>query len=111
MPTRRSRSSQAPDLTTLRAAVAQAKTPSPPDETPLLRLSQAERASHLGLVVDPEELRATEAAIASIERAHRLRAVAVPAAVDWRNHGGNFVTPIRDQQSCGSCVSFGTLAS
>lgn len=36
---------------------------------------------------------------------------ASPAAVDWRNNNGNWMTPIRDQQSCGSCVSFATLAT
>ena len=37
---------------------------------------------------------------------------AAPTAVDWRNKDGeNWVTPIRDQQSCGSCVAFGSIAT
>jgi C1A family cysteine protease len=41
-----------------------------------------------------------------------LRAVGAPTAYDLRNVGGkNFVTPIRDQSSCGSCVAFGTVAT
>jgi C1A family cysteine protease len=31
-------------------------------------------------------------------------------SVDWRNHNGNHVTDIRNQFSCGSCVSFCTVA-
>jgi len=39
-------------------------------------------------------------------------AIGIPSAYDLRNVGGhNFITPIRDQGNCGSCVAFGTCAT
>ena len=38
-------------------------------------------------------------------------APAYPARIDWRQNNGNWVTPVLDQGSCGSCVAFGTCAA
>ncbi len=35
---------------------------------------------------------------------------APPARVDWRDHDGNWVTPVRDQDLCSSCVAFAICA-
>jgi C1A family cysteine protease len=35
----------------------------------------------------------------------------LPTALDWRNNGGNFVTPIRDQGGCGSCWAFASTGA
>lgn len=35
----------------------------------------------------------------------------LPPAYDWRDHGGNWMTPIRYQDSCGSCWSFAALGA
>jgi C1A family cysteine protease len=38
--------------------------------------------------------------------------VKLPASIDWRNHmGQNYVTDVKNQEVCGSCVAFGTLAA
>ena len=81
-------------------------------ETPQSTLSESEQKSLLGLSVNEAELEATAAAIKSMESLSALSAApAAPAMVDWRSNAGNWVTPIKDQQNCGSCVAFGTVAT
>jgi C1A family cysteine protease len=75
-----------------------------------------EQKALLGLSVDKAELDAMSQAIEAAEKVEeKLTAFqalpTAPASVDWRNKGGNWTTPIRDQKSCGSCVSFGVVAT
>jgi len=81
-------------------------------ETPHSSLSEEQQKGLLGLAVTEAELEATAAVIKTTETLTALRvAPAAPTAVDWRNNSGNWVTPIKDQKSCGSCVAFGTAAT
>ena len=74
-------------------------------ETSMMKLSKEERKKRVGLILEfsPEN----EMSFASEEPVS-----VVPASLDWRNNnGGDFVTPVRNQASCGSCWAFATTAA
>lgn len=72
-------------------------------ENAVALMSEATKRRMLGVVVDPGIL-AKE--MAPQAQATGNAAPAFDAAVDWRNRNGNHVTPPKDQEQCGSCVSF-----
>lgn len=82
------------------------------DETTVWKLPEEEQNRMLGYRADEKELDALGEVIKAANSFQALQAdLGLPTIVDWRNHNGNWVTPIKDQQSCGSCVSFATLAT
>jgi hypothetical protein len=75
-----------------------------PGENPIWRLPVEEQLRRLGAVAPLDT--------PSMPAGHPHPGPKVPAAFDYRNIGGkNYITAVRDQASCGSCVAFGCIAA
>lgn len=74
-------------------------------DNPVARLAKEKRRALLGLI-KKQEPEGEELLTASQEPLTGL-----PAALDWRNYNGNWVTPVRNQGNCGSCWAFATAGA
>lgn len=77
-------------------------------ETSLSHLSSEEFRQMLGLKLHKD----FSVISRESKRLKNVKPQALPSSLDWRDYsGGNWITPIKNQQSCGSCYAFGTLAA
>lgn len=95
------------------AALEQLGYPWRPKRNPVARLGLPEFRRRLGYTPGRRELSRRQAErVARGQRHVRRPSTRYPPGVDLRDAGGSdFVTPVRDQGTCASCVAFGTLAA
>lgn len=85
-------------------------------ETSESRRGTREASNRLGYIPGPNDPSLDQAEErsrdAAARPASRAAAVGAPPKYDWRDvDGQNFITPVTDQSTCGSCVAFGTIAA
>lgn len=105
-------------LTEVRDALSKKGDPWEAGVTSMSALMSDDQLHRLGVKPPPGEPGIEEVAQRATQNLEQLkmqalaRGVGAPSSYDLRNVGGaNFITPVTDQESCGSCVSFGAVAT
>lgn len=112
------------NVETIRAAITEASLSWQAADNEFTAMTQEERKYFLGFNPGPGELsleKREEVSLKSFQAfklsaagkgVKKKKAFGYPTLFDWRNRSGaNYITPIKNQSSCGSCVAFGTVAT